>query len=120
MDFFGIGAGELILILLLVLIIWGPNKIPEIARNMGKTMRTIRKAGTELTSTLTREVDAEDNNKAETASEKAPAPSRPLPGTVGKKEPADTPETGTRKPRSAATPPPATPEQPNDTEGKQP
>jgi sec-independent protein translocase protein TatA len=38
MDFFGIGFGELILILLLALIIWGPRRIPEIARNLGKTM----------------------------------------------------------------------------------
>lgn len=59
MDFFGIGAGELILILVLALIIWGPGKLPEIARTLGKTVRTLRKATFDLTNELTKEIDAE-------------------------------------------------------------
>ncbi len=56
MDFFGIGAGELLLILVLALIIWGPGRLPEIARTLGKTMRTLRKATYDLTSAFTREI----------------------------------------------------------------
>lgn len=59
MDFFGIGAGELILILVLALIIWGPGKLPEIARTLGKTVRTLRKATFDLTNEITKEIDAE-------------------------------------------------------------
>ena len=53
MEIFGIGFGELVLILVLVLIIWGPNRIPEIARTIGKTVRALRKASSDLTATIT-------------------------------------------------------------------
>lgn len=57
MDLFGIGAGELLLILVLALIIWGPGKLPEIARTLGKMVRTLRKATFDLTSEMTKEID---------------------------------------------------------------
>ena len=44
MDFFGIGFGEVLLILMLALIIWGPRRLPEIARTLGRTVRALRKA----------------------------------------------------------------------------
>ena len=44
MDFFGIGAWEILLILVVALIVIGPGKLPGIARTLGKTMRVIRKA----------------------------------------------------------------------------
>lgn len=60
MDFFGIGPGELLLILVLVLIVFGPRRIPEIARTLGKMMREVRKATTDLTTQVTREIEAEE------------------------------------------------------------
>ena len=57
MDFFGIGAGELLLILILVLIIWGPGKLPEVARTLGRMARALRKATYDLTNEMTREID---------------------------------------------------------------
>lgn len=41
---FGIGGGELVFILLVVLMLFGSDKIPEIARMMGKTMRQVKDA----------------------------------------------------------------------------
>ena len=58
MDLFGIGAGELLLILVVALIIWGPGKLPEIARTMGKMVRTLKKTTFDLTNELTKEMDA--------------------------------------------------------------
>ena len=57
MGFFGIGTWEILLILVLALIIWGPGKLPEIARTMGKTMRALKKASFDLTNAVTKEVE---------------------------------------------------------------
>jgi len=60
MEFFGIGTGELLLILVLALIIWGPGKLPEIARTLGKMVRALRKATFDLTTEVTKELDKEE------------------------------------------------------------
>lgn len=48
MDFFGIGFPELILILIIVLIIVGPDKLPEVAGTIGRTVRKLKAATSEL------------------------------------------------------------------------
>ena len=53
---FGIGAGEFVLILIVGLIVFGPNKLPEIGRSLGKLIREFRKAQSALSTTLA-EVD---------------------------------------------------------------
>jgi Tat protein translocase TatB subunit len=63
MDFFGMGIGEILLILVIALLIWGPNKIPEIARMLGKTMSTLRKASFDLTSAIREETKAEEKEE---------------------------------------------------------
>lgn len=42
--FENIGGGELLVVLFLVFIFFGPNKIPEIGKNLGKGLRELRKA----------------------------------------------------------------------------
>ena len=41
---FDVGGGELLLILIAVLLLFGPKKIPEIAQMIGKGMQQVRKA----------------------------------------------------------------------------
>jgi TatA/E family protein of Tat protein translocase len=41
---FGLGAGEIVFILLLALIILGPKKLPELAQALGKGVREFQKA----------------------------------------------------------------------------
>ena len=65
MDFFGIGLGEVLLILVLALIIWGPRRLPEIARTLGKTMRNLRKATNDFTSQVTRDIDIDEKESRE-------------------------------------------------------
>ncbi|MFA6289308.1 MAG: twin-arginine translocase TatA/TatE family subunit [Opitutaceae bacterium] len=42
--FGGIGGGEIILVLIIVLILFGGERMPELARSLGKTLREIKKA----------------------------------------------------------------------------
>jgi Tat protein translocase TatB subunit len=97
MDFFGIGPWEIFLILVVALLVLGPEKIPGIARTLGRTVRAIRKASSELTTAVTKEFE-----EAEKASNK-PAPPRaarlPDPDTPGDPTPEDIPtETGGTRP----------------------
>ena len=45
---FNIGPGELILVLVIVLIIFGPGKLPDIGSAIGRGVREFRKASTDL------------------------------------------------------------------------
>jgi len=76
MDFFGIGLGEVLLILVLALIIWGPKRLPGIARTLGKTARTLRKATNDFTSQITREMDIEEKERREKEKLLPPGPGR--------------------------------------------
>ncbi len=60
MNFFDMGIGEILLILVVALIIWGPGRIPEIARILGKTMRTLKKTSFDLTTQIKKELEAEE------------------------------------------------------------
>ena len=55
---FGIGAGEFILILVVGLIVFGPSKLPEVGRSLGKAIREFRKAQSALSNALS-ETEAE-------------------------------------------------------------
>ena len=49
---FGLGATELVVILVLALILLGPKKLPDVASGLGKAIRQFRKATQDLTSQL--------------------------------------------------------------------
>jgi TatA/E family protein of Tat protein translocase len=58
---FNIGLPELIIILAIALIVFGPNKLPELARAFGKAMREFRKATEEVKESFEAETrDLED------------------------------------------------------------
>jgi TatA/E family protein of Tat protein translocase len=56
MDFLGIGPMEIILILIIGLIIFGPGKMPQIARDLGKAIRSFKKATSDLTAEVSKEM----------------------------------------------------------------
>ena len=49
---FGIGMSEAVLILAVALLVFGPDKLPEVARMLAKGMKELRKASDELKSTV--------------------------------------------------------------------
>jgi TatA/E family protein of Tat protein translocase len=68
--FGSLGVPELLLIFAVILIVFGPRRIPEIGRMLGKAMGEFRKATDDLKSTIEREVRLEELKKiAPTASE---------------------------------------------------
>ena len=78
MDFFGIGTGEILLILILALIILGPGKIPEIARTLGRTIRAIKKASSDLSTTVTRELETTQSKPSPPQPKEAKTAEAPL------------------------------------------
>ncbi|MSQ27902.1 MAG: twin-arginine translocase subunit TatB [Dehalococcoidia bacterium] len=61
---FDVGIPELILVFVVVLIVFGPARIPELARDFGKMVRDLRKMASDLTSEFTAQLELD-----------APAPS---------------------------------------------
>ena len=49
---FGIGTQELIIILVVALIIFGPKKLPEIGRSLGQGLRELKKASRDIMDSL--------------------------------------------------------------------
>ncbi len=57
MDFLGIGWGEILVILIVALLIWGPNRIVDVGRTLGKMMRSFKKAAGDFNTQVTREIE---------------------------------------------------------------
>jgi len=55
----GVGMDEMVVILVLVLILFGSKRLPELARGLGKGMREFRKAAEDVK----REMDLTDDFK---------------------------------------------------------
>ena len=51
---FGISGGEILILLLLVLLLFGPGKIPEMARMVGRGMREVKKVQREINTEIHR------------------------------------------------------------------
>ena len=73
-----VGVPELLLILVLALLIFGPKKLPEIGRAVGKGLGEFRRASNELK----RSLDAELALEEESARPKRPEPVRPTPAAT--------------------------------------
>ena len=55
-----IGGAELVLILLLALLLFGPRRLPQIGRTLGKTLGDLRRATTDFKTNLEREDNLEE------------------------------------------------------------
>ena len=95
-----LGGPELFLILVVALIIFGPRKLPEMGRSLGRMMAEFRKASNEFQRTIEEEVDADRVKNAPLPRLAPPEP--PKPADV-------TPDGGETTAAAATAEPPAAP-----------
>jgi sec-independent protein translocase protein TatA len=67
-----LGTGEMIMIFIVVLLLFGAKKLPELARGVGKSMGEFKKAREEFEHEITR--SAEEVNRDERPKEASPKP----------------------------------------------
>jgi TatA/E family protein of Tat protein translocase len=62
--FGSIGMPELIIILVIALIIFGPRKLPELGKSLGRSLNEFKKASTDLQNTLEQEIKIEEQKES--------------------------------------------------------
>src|SRR4051812_10290527 len=82
---FGLGMGELLVILVIALLFLGPKKLPDLASTLGKAIRQFRKATSDLTSQL--EVD--ESVKQPLRELKAALRDEPVPHVIATQQPVE-------------------------------
>ena len=75
--FGSIGMPELIIIFVIALIIFGPRKLPELGRSLGKSLSEFKRASNDLRSTLEEEIHIEEERAPERTSPKTVADTVP-------------------------------------------
>jgi len=80
---FNIGPFEAIVVLVIILLVVGPGRLPDVGASLGKTIREFRKASTEITEATT--IDTRPDSRPAPA---RPAAARPA-ASVPESEPVD-------------------------------
>jgi Tat protein translocase TatB subunit len=76
-----LGGPELFLIFVVALIVFGPRKLPEIGKSLGKMMAEFRRASNEFRSTIESEVEAEKIRESMRIQSPPAAPAYPAEAT---------------------------------------
>lgn len=58
-----LGTGELILILVIALVVFGPAKLPEIGRSLGKAINEFKSSSKEVTDEFKKSMNEDNENK---------------------------------------------------------
>ena len=64
MNIFGVGLPEVTVILILALLIFGPKKLPELGKQLGKTLKSLKKASNEFQNEIDQVMNEEDKDKS--------------------------------------------------------
>jgi sec-independent protein translocase protein TatA len=84
--FGSIGMPELIIILVIALIIFGPRKLPELGKSLGRSLNEFKRASADLQNTLEQEIKLEEQKEQQ---------AKARPDNTGTTTAADTTDTGT-------------------------
>jgi TatA/E family protein of Tat protein translocase len=85
--FGSIGVPELIIILTIALIIFGPRKLPELGRSLGRSLSEFKRASNELRATLDEEIRIEEQQEQRKPEAAPSAPAGPTDTTVPRTPP---------------------------------
>jgi sec-independent protein translocase protein TatA len=75
--FGSIGMPEMLIILVIALIIFGPRKLPELGRSLGKSLAEFKRASNELKNTLEEEIRLDEQRTAQEAAKPKDTPAAP-------------------------------------------
>ncbi len=70
---FGLGWQELLLIFFIALLVFGPRKLPEIGRSIGKAIAEFKKSSEELKEEIEKAVDEADKKEPDSLNEEKKA-----------------------------------------------
>ena len=74
-----IGMPEMVVIAVIALIIFGPRKLPELGKSLGKSIAEFKRASNELKNTLEEEIRTEELQDARKSAQIPPSASVPAP-----------------------------------------
>ena len=64
MNIFGVGLPEVTVILILALLIFGPKKLPELGKQLGKTLKSLKKASSEFQNEIDQVMNEDDKKES--------------------------------------------------------
>ena len=64
MNIFGVGLPEVTVIIILALLIFGPKKLPELGKQLGKTLKSLKKASNEFQNEIDQVMNEEDKGES--------------------------------------------------------
>lgn len=100
---FNVGGGELLVVLLIALLVLGPDRLPGFARKAGKVMRDLRRISQGFQNELRQAIDFDGDDTARGPASTAPStvhaprlvePPPPHPGPAGDVQPSPATEPG--------------------------
>ena len=74
--FGSLGMPELIVIFVIALVVFGPRKLPELGRSLGRGIAEFKKATNELQNTLEQEINADEQRTKDAAAQATLTPTR--------------------------------------------
>ncbi len=80
----------ILIVLAIVLIIWGPGKLPDVGAGMGRAIREFRKASSETHDTIINATTG-SSGQSNAPAQPSPPPAAPPPPAPAPPQPSDTP-----------------------------
>ncbi len=65
MNIFGVGLPEIAVIAAIALVVFGPKRLPDLGRKLGKTLKSLQKASTEFETEIQKAISEEDFQEGE-------------------------------------------------------